>query len=233
MTRKKIVCMSAGLILGLVLFAAASAMKSMRTQDEWDGGPYKLEEVNALDARFARPYDKALDDLGTGMVLAANAIACCAVAMISFCKTKEKKKAFGTLLLDAMTYLACGLYSCGVYKILKNLAGRLRPYMYFPNPSIKGVAEGDFCRSWPSGHSSFAFMAFAFMVCWFAARYPRSGLRKPALCFFLLAGLCTMALRMLSGNHFLTDVLSGAALGFLVSALVFRVSNAILGRNQS
>ena len=74
-------------------------------------------------------------------------------------------------------------------------------------------------------------MAFGFMFSWFLLRYPDSKAKKPALCIFFVLGVSTMILRMFSGNHFLTDVLSGAFLGFLAASVVFQINNTILKRN--
>lgn len=233
MTKKKCLYLAGVLLIGCMLMVASIVAEKKRTVVEWNGEQYRLEEVNQVDAAFARPYNKTLDDLGTVAVLAANGAAYWLVILLIFFTTKGKGTAFGTMLFDSFTYGECCVYASSLYHFLKILAGRIRPYMYFPNPSEKGIAEGDFCLSWPSGHSFLAFTAVGFMFSWFLLRFPKSKLRKPVLCVFLLLGFSTMLLRMLSGNHFLTDVLSGATLGFLVSTLVFRVNNAIWGRGQS
>ncbi len=233
MTRKKFLCLAGVLLAGCALMCVAFIAEKRLPKTEWDGGQYRIEEVNVLDAKFARPYSKLRDDVGTVLVLATNAAAYCMAVLLIGLKTGDRKQSLKMMVFDSFTYGECCLYTSGLYHLLKICVMRIRPYMYFPGPSEKGIAEGDFCLSWPSGHSSLSIIAFSFMLGWFAARFPQSKLRKPALCVFLLIALSTMAMRMLSGNHFLTDVLSGATLGFLVTTAVFRVNNAIWGRAET
>ena len=231
MTKKKAVWLSGMLLLICMFMGIAFLAEKKRSRVAWDGGLYRLENVNPVDARFARPYNKTIDDVGTLLVVVANGSASLLVALLIFFKTKEKKEAFRIIAFDAVTYAECYLFASSLYRILKVCVRRIRPYMYFLNPSEKGIAEGDFCLSWPSGHSSGAFMAFGFMFSWFLLRYPDSKAKKPALCIFFVLGVSTMILRMFSGNHFLTDVLSGAFLGFLAASVVFQINNTILKRN--
>ena len=231
MTRKKAFRLGGILLLVCMCMGLAVLAEEKRSRVAWDGELYRLETVNPLDAQFAHPYNKTIDDVGTLFVLLANGSAACMVALLIVLKTKDKKEAFRTIVFDAVIYAECYLFASSLYRILKVCVRRIRPYMYFLNPSEKGIAEGDFCLSWPSGHSSGAFLAFGFMFSWFLLRYPNSKVRKPALCMFFLLGISTMILRMFSGNHFLTDVLSGACLGFLAASVVFQVNNAILNRS--
>ncbi len=230
MTKKKYIWLTVVLLFGFLLMGVASVAEKKRARVAWDGAPYRLEDVNPLDAQFAHPYNKARDDLGTLFVIVANAAASYMAVMFIFLKEKNKKEAFRMIAFDVCTYGECYLYASSLYRILKICVLRIRPYMYFINPCEKGIAKGDFCLSWPSGHSSGAFVAVGFMFSWFMLRYPNSKVKKPVLCFFFLLGLSTMIMRMLSGNHFLTDVLSGACFGFLASSFVFQVNNAILRR---
>lgn len=231
MTRKKAFRLSGILLLVCMCMGLAVLAEKKRSRVAWDGGLYRLENVNPVDARFACPYNKTIDDAGTLLVVIANGSATLLVALLIFFKTKEKRDALRTIAFDAVTYAECYLFASSLYRILKVCVRRIRPYMYFLNPSEKGIAEGDFCLSWPSGHSSGAFMAFGFMFSWFLLRYPDSKAKKPALCIFFALGISTMILRMFSGNHFLTDVLSGATLGFFAASAVFQINNAIWKRS--
>ena len=216
MTKKQFISLAGIFILGCALMLTASVAKKNKTTVNWNGEPYNIENVNPVDAKLARPYNETLDTLGdVGVGLAGLAVA--VSIFISFITSKDKKAAFKTAFQDCVYFLISGFYGNGIYRILKTIAGRIRPYMYFPNPSLKGIEENDFFRSWPSGHSANCLIAFGFLFTWFAVRYADSKLKKPVLTVTLLVCIATMVLRMLSGNHFLTDVLSGAAIGFTVS----------------
>ena len=226
MNKKQILTLAGIFIIAFGLLVFASAAKKYRTKVEWDGNPYQIENVNPVDAVFARPYNRLIDKIADGFVALLLGGACLVVAVALFA-SKDKKQAFKTTVFDAYTYCVCFFSANGIYRILKTFAGRIRPYMYFANPSEKGIAEFDFCRSWPSGHSANVFFAFAFMLVWFNNRCPDSKFKKPVLTVSFIFCIATMVLRMFSGNHFLTDVLSGATLGFVISYCMAALCNRI------
>ncbi|MBR5965223.1 MAG: phosphatase PAP2 family protein [Treponema sp.] len=220
MAKNQFAKLAALFLLGCALMMAAKIIRKNKATVEWNGERYDIQNVNALDAKFARPYDKDLDKLGNYIVALALVGAVIPSALV-FISAKDKKSAFCDASFEGFVFVTCYLCSKGVYKILKTLAGRIRPYMYFANPSAAGIKEFDYCRSWPSGHSSMAFFAFAFLLLWFLVWHKDSKYKMPAIFAELSLCVATLVLRMLSGNHFLTDVLSGAAFGFATSAAVF------------
>lgn len=231
-TRKQFVSLLCVFLLGCSLLITAHATKQYRTKVEWNGTPYNIKNINPVDVKFINPYSKALDDTGDFFIFLT--IFTTYISLFAAIITSENKK--NSLMLtayDVIIFGDCWLFALGAYNILKTLGGRIRPYMYFPNPSQKGVEEGDFFRSWPSGHSTLVFMSFGFLMAWYANRHPHSKLRKPMLILSGLLSCSTMVLRMLSGNHFLTDVLSGAALGFIIGFGIYNVCNSIYGRKYN
>lgn len=232
MTKKQVLSLLGIFILGCALLLTASLAKKHRKAVEWDGNPYNIENVNALDAKLAQPYNKTLDTVGDfGVMLAGGMVALVVVVAFFTSLSKDKLKAFKVAVIDSIYFGISGMYANSIYRILKTVAGRIRPYMYFANPSEKGIAEGDFFRSWPSGHSANVFIAFGFLLTWFTVRYADSKFKKPVLTFTLLVCITTMVLRLLSGNHFLTDVLTGATLGFAISYGVSQLCYKIYGKN--
>ena len=231
-TRKQFVSLLCVFLLGCSLLITAHATKQYRTKVEWNGTPYNIKNINPVDVKFINPYSKALDDTGDFFIFLT--IFTTYISLFAAIITSENKK--NSLMLtayDVIIFGDCWLFALGAYNILKTLGGRIRPYMYFPNPSQKGVEEGDFFRSWPSGHSTLVFMSFGFLMAWYANRHPHSKLRKPMLILSGLLSCSTMVLRMLSGNHFLTDVLSGATLGFIIGFGIYNVCNSIYGRQYN
>ena len=231
MTKKQLISLAGIFILGCALMLSASLAKKHRTVVEWDGTPYNLENVNPVDAKFAQPYNETLDSLGDVFVVLAGLVLAAPIA-VAFFTSADKRKAFKIAVLDCVYFFISGCYGNGIYRILKTVAGRIRPYMYFANPSQKGIEENDFFRSWPSGHSANALITFGFLLSWFAVRYADSKLKKPVLTVSFLICLSTMILRLLSGNHFLTDVLTGAALGFVLSYSVSQLCYRIYGKEK-
>ncbi len=93
----------------------------------------------------------------------------------------------------------------------KVLVHRPRPYLYLPGAT--GVPTADDGRSFPSGHASIAFSAAAA----FASVLHRRGIagrHKVEIALLFAAATVTSALRVAAHEHFPTDVLAGAALGF-------------------
>ena len=229
MSKKHFITLAGLFILGCALMLGASLAKKHRTVIEWDGNPYKLENVNPVDAALARPYNKTIDKIGDVCVALAGLASFAAIA-VAFFASEDKRKAFKTAVHDYFALAISVLYGNSVYRILKTVAGRIRPYMYFADPSQEGIAKGDFYRSWPSGHSSNAFIALGFLFIWFKMRHSDSRYKTPVLTVSLLLCITTMVLRLLSGNHFLTDVLSGAAIGFTISSAMAVLCYSIYGK---
>ena len=231
MNKKTILSLAAVFIIGCALMLSASIAKKYRTKIEWDGNQYNIENVNPVDATFARPYNRLFDKAGDAFVVLLLGGAG-VIIILSFLTSKDKKNELKPAILDCITFGSCFFYSNGAYRLLKTAAGRIRPYMYFADPSAKGIAEGDFYRSWPSGHSANVFIAFAFLLVWYGARKADSKTKKPVLTVACISCFVTMVLRMLSGNHFLTDVLSGAVLGFGISYGIAVLCNYIVKKDK-
>ncbi len=226
MNKKQLMSFAVIFVLGAAIMLSASLAKKHRKAVEWDGNPYNIENVNPVDAKFAQPYNKSLDNTGDVFVGLMGLIGVAVIA-VTFFASDDKKKAFTPAFFDFYTFMICGFYGNGVYRILKTIAGRIRPYMYFENPSEEGILEGDFFRSWPSGHSANVFIVLGFLFAWYTFRKADSKYKKPVLTVSVLLCVMTMFLRLLSGNHFLTDVLSGAAIGFGISYAMAVLCNHI------
>jgi membrane-associated phospholipid phosphatase len=80
--------------------------------------------------------------------------------------------------------------------------------------------EDDYYNSFPSGSTALAFLSAGFLSATFAAEYPASRWKIPVIsgAYALAGGIA--AARILSGSHFLTDVLAGAAIGSLYGWIV-------------
>jgi membrane-associated phospholipid phosphatase len=113
----------------------------------------------------------------------------------------------------------------GVTLLAKNLIGRLRPYQAYPD-CITGY-DNDSDGSMPSGHAA----GSAAIATTLILRYPTWYVAVPSIAYALYTGFARMNL----GMHYLTDVLTGYALGvgisFLVNALndeLFDLADPIL-----
>ena len=107
--------------------------------------------------------------------------------------------------------LAADLVAIGLSLGLRELIGRDRPPLVYPEPKpLVGVPHSG---AFPSGHATTAF-ACATVLAW---TWPRVAV--PA---FLLAAAIAWS-RVYVGVHWPLDVLGGAALGFLVATALLRL----------
>ncbi|MDD3941332.1 MAG: phosphatase PAP2 family protein [Sphaerochaetaceae bacterium] len=121
----------------------------------------------------------------------------------------------------AMLYGASSVLSFGTRTLLKSTIDRSRPYTYAVDPpTAPPIGEYDHDRSFPSGHTIMAFTGAAFTHTLFALRYPESRWRMPVTSAAWTFAAATAILRVASGNHFVTDVLAGAAIGTFFGAVV-------------
>jgi membrane-associated phospholipid phosphatase len=117
-----------------------------------------------------------------------------------------------------VVYLESVFFALGVKNAVNYLVPRYRPYMY--EGGAPGVDSSEDHRSFPSGHTTFAFAAATAGVTLFSRYAPDSPLFAPFAAASYTLAVATGALRILSGMHFLTDVLTGAAVGSLFGYFV-------------
>ena len=122
--------------------------------------------------------------------------------------------------------------SWGLKNILKVSALRPRPYMYFETRDTDAFSDHDFEFSWPSGHSTSSFMSATFLTYTFCKYFPDSVWKIPVGAASYSVAVCTAVMRMASGNHFLTDVLTGAVLGSACGFLV-PFSHSVMAQKKS
>ena len=172
--------------------------------------PPDIGRVNRLDRwgmrEFSRPLDTASD------VTQYAALALPGLALIG--AEGEECLAIAVMYVESMLLVQ------GIKNMIKGLTRRYRPYMYQDPVPEEAAAERDRYLSFPSGHSAASFAAATFSAFVYGALYPDSVWRLPlAVTAYALAG-ATAALRVLAGQHFITDVAAGALLGVMTGLLV-------------
>ena len=172
---------------------------------------YDKDDVNALDRIFMNSYSKKLDRAGDISLVAAMAAPAVLLAT-------DKDEWFTVGVMYAETLLIAN----GIKELTKLCVTRARPYMYY-DPSTypeDDFEDGDFANSFPSGHSTMAFAGATFASYTFSKYFPDSPYRYAVTGGSYALALATAALRVKSGNHFLTDVLTGAVIGSATGFLV-------------
>jgi len=165
-------------------------------------------DVNLIDRGLIFPYSKTLDiasDITQYAAFASPAALLFVVPKSDYVET-------------ALMYAGSSLLAFGAGSLIKALVPRDRPYMYFDSPPSQAAVEGD--ESFPSRHSCIAFSAAAFSSTLFALRYPNSPYRVPVTLASYALALATAALRVGSGNHFLSDVAAGALIGTVSGVII-------------
>lgn len=164
--------------------------------------PLDISKVNSFDRAFMQPYNGLLDDTATivelGMLAAPGAFLLVPGA---------------DWFSDGLMYAETGIITFGTRYLLKKAFARPRPCMYYGTYPQELIDEEDWNRSLPSGHTAMCFMSASFVTYMFNTRYPDSKWKVPSICAAYGIAAATGAMRVASGNHFVTDVLAGAALG--------------------
>lgn len=161
--------------------------------------------INGWNAPWADPFFKYTTWLGDGLFYGLVVFALCFYR-------------FGTAL---MAGLSLGFTALGA-QMLKRLVfdDVLRPKGYFEDQTLVHFVEGVSVHarfSFPSGHTTAAFSVF--LVLSILLNKPKVGVLFAALA--LLAGWS----RVYLGQHFPEDVIAGAALGTLITLLVYSTLN--------
>ena len=160
-------------------------------------------EVNRFDALAMNPYSKSLDNTAS-LINAGLTIAPAFLAI---------NQDFGNITTIGVMYLETMAGAYASKEILKKIIDRPRPYTYFEGAPVE--EKDDWNNSFPSGHTTMAFASAGFVSYVFSRYYPESKWKVPIIVTAYTAATTTAVLRILSGNHFMTDVITGALLGTL------------------
>lgn len=178
---------------------------------EYDGETFDKDDVNAFDRKFMHEYSSSKDK-------AADFILATTMATPLVLIPTGKNEWF----TEAVMYAETLLIANGIKGISKLCFKRTRPYMYYDSDTWPrgDVKNGDFKNSFPSGHTTIAFASATFTSYTFSKYFPDSVWKYPVIAGSYALALTTSTLRLMSGNHFMTDVLAGAAIGSAVGFLV-------------
>jgi membrane-associated phospholipid phosphatase len=191
--------------LSIGVFAAPFFMDDHPGNDS-----FLRDDVNDFDRSLMFAYDRSLDRAGDVMLYALVALPF--VPMIGNIRDSNVLLTYGIMYAEAF------MLANGTKDILKNIVRRNRPYTYF-EPVPSGL-EGDYYKSFPSGHTSIAFMSAGFLTSILLQDYPDSGWKTPMIGIGYSLAMAVAINRVRGGSHFLTDVIAGAAIGSLYGYLV-------------
>lgn len=178
------------------------------------------DKINPIDRSLMVPYNKTLDKTST--ILSGAAMLAPAAILIG---GESDLVTVGTMYAETLAL------TWGTKEILKSVVDRGRPYLYEDGAPLE--KKEDWYDSFPSGHTSMAFAGAAFTSYVFGKYYPDSQYRIPLTAASYALAATVAGLRIASGSHYLTDVLTGAAIGtaygLLVPYLHTKTKNAQVG----
>ncbi|MCL2294417.1 MAG: phosphatase PAP2 family protein [Spirochaetes bacterium] len=168
------------------------------------------DDVNIFDRGLMFPYNETLDKIK--YILVAIALILPVISPLSI-NIRNK----GNWLTYGVMYSQAFILNTGV-RGLKNVFDRYRPYLYFDE--ILAYSEFICNRSFPSGTALMAFFPAAFLSVTFSLENPSSTWKLPIIIGTFTLAIGIAVTRILSGTHFLTDVLVGAVIGAFFGWLI-------------
>lgn len=180
----------------------------------WDGTPYNKDEVNGLDRLFMKPYNKDISFVSDRFLETMKVVPFVLPVFEYFGGNRNQSFPL------AVMYVEASVINNSVTNLIKMAVVRARPYMYFDSSYEKGIESGDWANSFPSGHTSQVFTAAAFLSYTFGKLHPDSPFKIPVYVTAFGLAMTTGILRMESGFHFFTDVVTGALIGTSIGILV-------------
>jgi membrane-associated phospholipid phosphatase len=171
---------------------------------------FSRDNINGFDRLLMFSYDRNLNTAGD--VIMYTLLAAPLVPMIGNIKNGN------TLLTYGLMYAEAFMLTHGTKDILKDIVNRNRPYSYF-GPVPFGL-EDDYYNSFPSGHTSLAFMSAGFLTSILLKDYPDFRWKMPLVSISYSMAVAVAINRIRGGSHFLTDVIAGALIGSLYGYLI-------------
>ena len=214
----KVTAKGDGVLVGACVATTATALALPYILDlpDYDERTYYMNSIDDLDRKFARKYNRTIHNAGTvtvaGCYLITPALYLAEYSLGNF--------DFHEGLMVAVMFAETVGIGNSVKNFLKVAFQRKRPYMYFDGFPEDKLSNHDFEFSFPSGHTLDAFATASFASYTFCRYFPESNYRIPVIAGSYALAATTAFLRVASGNHFVTDVLSGAAIGTVIGLSV-------------
>ena len=167
-------------------------------------------DINRIDQSLMFPYHATSDAVSdAGMFVSL---------MVPLISVLDRLDEPDTLLTYALMYGEAFLLTLGTKDLIKDVVSRHRPYTY-SGPIPEGETD-DYFNSFPSGHTSFAFLGATFLTSTFVTDRLERRLAIPVAAGAYTLATAVAVTRILSGSHFVSDVLAGAAIGSFFGFLI-------------
>lgn len=174
---------------------------------------FSHNDVNSFDRCATYNWAPKLSTASDALLYAS------VLAPALFLTTKPMRKNFGWLMLMSWEVISINY---GLTTAVKNLTNRSSPFVYNPNAPLEARTGDDSRRSFYSGHTSNT-AAMSFFVASVISHYHpnmKPGLKIALWTVAVVYPGTTAYLRVASGQHFTSDVITAYAVGALTGWIV-------------
>ena len=188
-----------GMFLGAYLIEYTSSIQSRDVND-----------VNFIDRQLMFPYrsDIVRNILGPVIVVLPIMVP---LSLVEW----NLRNDFGIWFTYGIMYAQAAGFAYGARRAIGGLVGRHRPFHY-----LGCYDEPVRALSFPSGSTAMAFMSATFLSTTFSTEFSDSLWRIPIIAGSHMLAATLGGSRIMTGHHFLTDVLAGAAIGSFFGWLI-------------
>ena len=204
------------------LIASAGLMGSGLTLQSLNSTePFSDNEVFNLDRNSVNPFDRpATFNWNPDAATTSDYLTIGAMLLPAFVlSTHHTRTDLGNLIVMG---IEVGLINYGITLSVKNISNRTRPYVYNPDVPMEERTNSDSRKSFFSGHTSNA-AAFSFFFAKVLSDYHpnmKTGLKITMWTVAVAVPTTTAYLRVESGKHFKTDVITGFVVGATTGWLI-------------
>lgn len=180
---------------------------------------FTIDELNGLTIEKIPKWDRVAiglwspkADIRSDILLYSSALFSASAALIPVIISKK----WNTLIPSATILFEVNALTILSTEIVKNVTKRSRPYLYSNEAPISERMMPDARKSFFSGHTSVAAANTFYAAKVFSDHYPNSRLKPIIWATSALIPAVVGCQRILSGKHFLSDVILGYSFGAII-----------------
>jgi membrane-associated phospholipid phosphatase len=203
-----------GWVAGLSVAAGICAIVVSQTSS-----PLTVAEINALSRESVNRFDRSAtyrysEDIADASDVLIYAVVAAPFVLLAGERVQDDWETFSLMYAEVIA-LAAILPAFG-----KGTVERPRPYTYNPDVPMDYKTTSDAKKSFFSRHTSMAFASAVFLSTAYDDYYPDSRSSPYVWVGSLLAASAVGYMRYASGEHFPTDIITGAVVGSAVGYLI-------------
>ena len=194
--------------------------------------PLTTTEINLLNKNNINGFDRYATNYYSpdiAMVSNLTVLTMMATPALFLCSPEIRNDylTVGTMYAETM------LLAVVLPQFSKGFVNRTRPYAFNRNAPMGDKIEADTRRSFFSSHTTVAFASAAFISKVYSDYYPDSEYTPYILSGSMFVATTTGLLRIFSGKHFPTDVLTGAVVGSFIGWFIPELHKKTVSQNVS